>query len=344
MRAPKKTVDKKWLALLALLLQNSGLSIIMRYSIVAALPGERYMTSTAVLVSEVLKLAIASAACFFFDSGASWARFRNVLQTDASSDWLKLAVPSVLYTVQNSLQYAAMGELSAPVFQVLYQMKIITTAVFSVLLLGRHITGMQWAAVVSLTVGVALVQMSQQDGSGGSNSLLGFFYVACGCVTSGFAGVYFEMVLKASKASIWIRNIQLSVIGIFMASLGCLVRDSQQVSERGFFAGYNGLVWGTIACQAAGGLIVAIVVKYADNVIKNFATSLSILLSALLSEWLFSDLVLNASFVCGSAIVLGAVYSFGLPAKPVTRKDIQLDDIQSDEKPLLGGLGGGDTA
>ena len=41
--------------------------------------------------------------------------------------------------------------------------------------------------------------------------------VICGCMTSGFAGVYFEMVLKTSKGSIWMRNIQLSSIGIVMS-------------------------------------------------------------------------------------------------------------------------------
>ena len=33
-------------------------------------------------------------------------------------------VPSVLYVVQNSLQYVAIEMLSAPVFQVMYQMKV----------------------------------------------------------------------------------------------------------------------------------------------------------------------------------------------------------------------------
>ena len=305
MRSRTKTVDKKWIALIALVVQNSGLSIVMRYSLVDGDTDSksRYMTSTAVLMSEFMKLLIATTACFLFDSDASFSRFKNLLKTDANSDWLKLLVPSVLYTVQNSLQYAAMGELSAPVFQVLYQMKIITTAIFSVLL-GRHITGMQWGAVIALTLGVAMVQVSQRNmEEGGSNSFMGIVYVACGCITSGFAGVYFEMILKGSNASIWIRNIQLSFIGIFIASIGCFMRDSDRIASEGFFFGYNELVWGTIALQAAGGLIVAIVVKYADNVIKNFATSLSIILSAVVSEVLFKDLAVNTSFIAGAGIV-----------------------------------------
>ena len=50
-----------------------------------------------------------------------------------------------------------------------------------------------------------------------------------------------------------------------------------------------------IIFQAAGGMIVALVVKYADNIIKNFATSFSILLSAFTSAILFRDVIINFS-------------------------------------------------
>ena len=59
-----------------------------------------------------------------------------------------------------------------------------------------------------------------------SSPLLLTFFTA-GCMTSGFAGVYFEMVLKSSKASIWVRNVQLSMIGITMS----LVRHSHHQSS-----------------------------------------------------------------------------------------------------------------
>ena len=36
--------------------------------------------------------------------------------------------------------------------------------------------------------------------------------VLSACCSSGFAGVYFEKILKGTKASIWMRNIQLGKI------------------------------------------------------------------------------------------------------------------------------------
>lgn len=41
--------------------------------------------------------------------------------------------------------------------------------------------------------------------------------------------------------------------------------------------------------QAVGGLVVALVMKYADNILKGFATSVSIVCSTVLSYYLLGD-------------------------------------------------------
>lgn len=327
-------LDIKWIALIALVFQNSGLAIAMRYSFL--IPAEfRYLTSTAVLIAEVMKLAISLIACYFLDGGSSWASFRRMMVSELTSnvqDWFKLMVPSVLYTLQNSLQYYSMSCLSAPVFQVLYQMKIITTAMFSVILLSRHISSAQWLSVVALACGVALVQLSQatHTNDGKTNSIAGLVSVMCGCLTSGFAGVYFEMVLKSSKVSLWIRNIQLSSIGIAMAAISCFFRDYSHIRERGFFSGYNESVWVVIILQAAGGLLVALVVKYADNVLKGFATSLSILISCMVSMYAFNDIQVNMGFIVGAGVVLSAVYIYGsAPYRPAAAHVLVSDSANS---------------
>jgi len=41
-----------------------------------------------------------------------------------------------------------------------------------------------------------------------------------------------------------------------------------QIEKTGYFHGYDGVVWLIIVIQAFSGLLVAVVVKYADNILK----------------------------------------------------------------------------
>lgn len=131
---------------------------------------------------------------------------------------VKLLVPSLLYTVQNNLLYLALTNLDAATYQVCYQMKILTTAIFSAVMLNRKFSAKKWFALIMLTVGVVLAQNS---GSGDShtsrngaeaeqqNRFIGLVAVLCAACTSGFSGVYFEKILKGSSVTLWVRNIQM---------------------------------------------------------------------------------------------------------------------------------------
>jgi hypothetical protein len=74
--------------------------------------------------------------------------------------------------------------------------------------------------------------------------------------------------------------------------------------------------------QALGGLIVSLCVKNADNIAKNFATSLAIVLSFVSSIYLF-DFTVSGNFIIGSTVAILAtfVYSSSGVKKPLGEKD-----------------------
>lgn len=100
----------------------------------------------------------------------AWQTFlREVLGRPEES--VKLVVPAAVYAFQNNILYEALTYLDSVTYQVTYQLKILTTALFSVLVLGRALHPRQWVALVMLTLGVTIVQVCSLLASGASNRL-----------------------------------------------------------------------------------------------------------------------------------------------------------------------------
>lgn len=134
----------------------------------------RYFTSTAVFLTEVIKLAISltfaihEASRSLAPSTPATVLFEQIYRSVFSGDGWKLAIPAALYTLQNTLQYVAIGNLDPIHFQILYQLKILTTALFTVTMLGRSLSPKRWISLLVLTFGVSIVSIpstSAKDGS-----------------------------------------------------------------------------------------------------------------------------------------------------------------------------------
>ncbi|KAL5244575.1 hypothetical protein ACI65C_011985 [Semiaphis heraclei] len=278
----------KVITLVTLTLQNAMVALSMRYA--RTRPGDMFISSTAVVMAEVVKLSVCLVLVYRTES-ISWKHFISILNNTIIKqpiDTLKVCIPSLVYLVQNNLLYVSTSNLDAATYQVTYQLKIFTTAVFSVLILKRKLLRHQWIALVILILGVILVQLNNstdktQKTYPDQNRIVGLVAALIACCLSGFAGVYFEKLLKGAEISIWMRNIQLSFVSIPIGFIMCFVTDWNNINDKGFFFGYDLYIAYLISLQAAGGLIVAMVVKYADNILKGFATSLAIIVACVFS-------------------------------------------------------------
>ncbi|XP_055999906.1 UDP-N-acetylglucosamine transporter-like isoform X3 [Ostrea edulis] len=304
----------KHLSLVLLTLQNAILILVMRYT--RTRPGDMYHATTAVVMSEILK--VITSLVILATQEKTLTKFVCYLRDNIwrqPMDCLKVSVPSIIYTLQNNLLYIALSNLDAATFQVSYQLKILTTALFSVFMLNKKLSTHQWCALLILFVGVALVQFRPDDAKSSKLSttaqkpMMGLFAVILSCFMSGFAGVYFEKILKGTKQSLWLRNVQLGSLGAIIGLITMEIKDGPKIQEKGFFFGYDYLVWVVIIFQSMGGLLVAVVVKYADNILKGFATSAAIVLSCIASIYLF-DFRLSLPFTTGAFLVIISVYIY----------------------------------
>eukprot|EP01035_Chromulina_nebulosa_P021906 gene21906-28361_t len=259
----------------------------MRYS--RTVSGPMYASSTAVVSMETLKLITCLLVIIFQSkqlselptTNPSINPSNNQLPSNLSTYQSINGITGLWFVLREEILFKPiemLNHLDAATFQVGYQVKILTTAVFSVLMLGKRLTILQWFSLIILTIGVSMAQLSAQNLSSSQNTTLGFVAVLLASITSGFSGVYFEKLLKSSTTSLWMRNIQMGSSSVVLGLLTVYVnpKDREIVITNGFFYGYTWIVITVIALQAIGGLVVAVVVKYADNILKGFAASFSI--------------------------------------------------------------------
>ena len=314
------------LSMFLLVFQGTALALTLRYS--RAKAETPYLPSVAVIWTEALKLIIciaAQLATCTTEASSKGEPIQNEMRRqyrDILHKSTPLLVPAALFVLQQVLVIVAASHLDAIMFQIFSQsFKIIPTAIFAVWLLGQHLSCMQWSSLPVLVVGVTLVTLNKSTDGGvaGGNWLLGMTASSFSGLSSAYAGVYFEKYVKGKhSASLWVRNLQLSLYGLPLSIGYALLKDQQAIMSRGMMQGFTWLTWAVVWCQVFGGLIVGMVVKYADNILKNFANAVSVILTVVLSIPLFG-LIPSINFLLGVAVVLLSVFMYGNTFRVDTR-------------------------
>jgi len=283
--------------LVAVTLQNTSYALVRRYS--RGYLHERYSTSSVLLAMEVAKFLLSMQQVAFgghpsdVPDGGVIGKFSFLI----THSW-KMLIPAVTYLVMNMLGFVALQHLDASTFSIVAQMKVFTTATFSVLILGRKLHMRKWRALSTLTLGVILISneaMPKSAKSGhydlANSEELRSFAIGMAAsfgdvLLSGFVSIYFEMVIKskAETFSVWDRNLQLSFWSMLIYA-PIMVHDSPSNP----FEGWSQITVLCAACGALGGVLVALSIKYTDSIMKTIATTGSIVLTT----------VLNAAFLSG---------------------------------------------
>ncbi|KIH48326.1 Nucleotide-sugar transporter, partial [Ancylostoma duodenale] len=86
-------------------------------------------------------------------------------------------------------------------------------------------------------------------------------------------------------------------------------QDGKVVLEHGLLYGFDWVVWLTVLWYCVGGLSVAVCIKYADNIAKNFATSVAIILATVGSMVIF-NFQPSPVFTLGAALVIFSIFMY----------------------------------
>lgn len=246
----------------------------------------------------------------------------------------KMLVLAGIYAAMNILSFVALQYIGAGEFTVCAQLKILSTASFSVLILGTSLSWTKWRALFLLVLGCLLVAspgFTKGDASTAETSsseyILGFAAVLTEVVLSGFASIYFEKVVKSTTevVSIWERNFQLGIYSILMYG-GIIVYENMQtyathneeienvhLHQRAAWSNWSMLTLTVSLFGAFGGLLVAATLKYADSILKTLAAAGAIVISTVLGHYLLAG-PLNIVMVIGAMVTILSIGNYTLDA------------------------------
>mmetsp|Transcript_15296 Transcript_15296/g.37365 ORF Transcript_15296/g.37365 Transcript_15296/m.37365 type:complete len:390 (+) Transcript_15296:36-1205(+) len=318
----------KAISLGLLVFQNSAQFLVTGFSRRANEDGSPlYLVSVAVLFAEVGKAILCSIVIMATEGGVSgWVKAMRADIAEKPMETLKVGVPAFCYTLQNNLLFVALSNLPPAVCQVLYQTKTLSTAFWSIMLLSKEIRALQWVSLLLLVLGVVLVQWKDSDGSSlgpDAKPVMGLVAVASCSLLSGFAGVFLEKMLKGTKTSLWVRNIQLCLFSVPLQILAIVEQDYAYVQERGLLHGFSLMPWIVVVINTGGGLLVAVVIKYADNILKTFATVLAIVCSCFLSMMIAAfNFQPSAVFFAGVFAVFISIFLYSWQPSPAALKSM----------------------
>ena len=232
----------------------------------------------------------------------------------------KMAVLALIYGAMNILSFVALRNISAGMFTIFAQLKILTTATCSSIMLRRSYSMTKWRALLSLMMGVLLFSepiWNNDDASAnpqGGNIALGTAAVLIEVTLSGFASIYFEKVIKTDpeQLGIWERNYQLA-FGSIPIYIMFLLWDGG--GEAGYGGGWSIVAVVLALLGAAGGMLVALSIKHGDSILKTLATTGAIVLSATLDHFLLGGPLTSIMCIAGVQVII-SICNYTFDASP----------------------------
>ena len=283
-----------------------------------------FYKSNVLLVNEILKLVFSSLqVCSKKRSISLRGHLRRIVLGS-----VQMVPVCTLYLIANLISYPALSRIPANVFASISQLKVLTTAFFTVTLLKSHLSIRRWRTLSLLMLGVIIVMLSANPS--GNNEIgnwrtetdrryfFGVFLCFFQTCLTGLGCVVLEILLKndgkilpEADADIWDRNVQLALWSILIYFPLAL-----HETEGDILRGWSPLVFSISGLHALGGILVALSILHASSIAKTVAVSAGLVLTSLIGGF-FGDLHPSGITCAGGAIVALTIFGY--------RDDIELE-------------------
>ena len=269
------------------------------------------------LVEELVKTTMAAGLLLTYASPTTRSVFSS---WTLSSSLAVAALPASLYAIQGVLQYTSHQHLDTVTFNGLSQTKTISAALCCFLLFKTPQSSLQMMALLLLFCSSLLFQQTTATTNNHNNNnnntyksssfLLGILPCLGATLTSGLAGALSQQGLQHQNRDAYVYTMEVS----FYSALCLLLSMSRHKTP--FFHGWTRYTWIPILLKAAGGVLTALVHKYAGSVPKGFALMFGLVLSQLGQAWFLNQDITTHQWMGTMLVILSGWMHFTNP--PIT--------------------------
>ncbi|KAL6768850.1 hypothetical protein ACKKBF_B16480 [Auxenochlorella protothecoides x Auxenochlorella symbiontica] len=269
------------------------------------------------LLVEVVKTLFALGTLIAYGTGRPGIPLTHSLESfarDASHNRL-LAVPALLYAVNNYLKFVMQLYFKPTTAKMLGNSKILVIAVLMRSVLRRSFTTFQWEALFLLVAGITVNQLNYcaGQGVGGLDAVTpaAVAFTLSSITIPSLASVYNEAALKRHMdTSVLLQNFFLYFYGACFNAVGLLAVAGAQGSGIGhLFHGFGTVTLLLVVNNALQGILSSFFFKFADTILKKYSSTIATIFTGIMSAALFGH-ALTLNFCLGVSIVFISMHIF----------------------------------
>ena len=217
-------------------------------------------------------------------------------------------LPAVCYVCSDNLAMKILQLVDPATMGLLWNMKILWTALLMRFVLGIRLTKRKALALGLLVVGLLvskadriLHRAAPENVSDGL--VLGLFVACCGTLAVSMGNVSFEGLMKRNDQPYlhW-SNLQLYLFGLCFNMCAGLVATGHATVSTAAFEGFNIWCLAIILNYSVAGIVLGAVLKYHDNITVIYCHTVAMVLQTVLQHLVFGFAV-TSSFTIGLLII-----------------------------------------
>jgi drug/metabolite transporter (DMT)-like permease len=230
---------------------------------------------------------------------------------EQESTVLNFMLPACLYAVSNNVTFAALSLMSPAMFNLLMNLKIPFTCFMAALFLSYKLTPLLTTSVIGLFFGAAIGTLKFTDGKLTFDvRFYGVILMIIYSLCSAGAAVYTEYITKQKfpKENMFLQNVKFCLCSIGANVILIALRGKIPFVE------LEPLHCASIFALGANGILTAAVLKFGGSILKTYAVSVAMFLSALFTIALFHE-ELRWNFYVGATVSAVAVNLYAYAKK-----------------------------